>query len=272
MQGRGAHMVVSAAPKNIAKQSANEKHESRMTLRGPRGALRAHTLDSRKRRNQVVPMRDTSCPRIVPWGAARQRWTHRDGRKDIKNERSSVMSNVVCSNPQRKRRNATRKKQRRDFPTGPSRLYTKCFFLSSCTNNNQNPLNQAHRAHGTVQRRPCRKERLVVASSQSDLMQHRSEVLLRGARAALLVHDVGACDHDLHGDEDGEVHAHLGGGGGYDCKLQVSYGFFLWQHATSECQGNDRGNILSPSVAGRPSVKPPLTLLIVDWSSLRCDL
>jgi hypothetical protein len=35
---------------------------------------------------------------------------------------------------------------------------------------------------------------------------------------------------------------------------------------------DDRGNILSPSVAGRPSVKPPLTLLIVDWSSLRCDL
>ena len=31
-------------------------------------------------------------------------------------------------------------------------------------------------------------------------------------------------------------------------------------------------NILSPSVAGRPSVKPPLTLLIVDWSSLRWDL
>jgi hypothetical protein len=66
MQGRGAHMVVSAAPKNIAKQSANEKHESRMTLRRPRGDLRVHTLDSRKRRNQIVPMRDTSCPRTVP--------------------------------------------------------------------------------------------------------------------------------------------------------------------------------------------------------------
>ena len=53
------------------------------------------------------------------------------------------------------------------------------------------------------------------------MQQHHSKVLLRGTRATLLVHDIGACYHDLHSDDDGELHAHLGGGGGDDWEVRT---------------------------------------------------
>jgi hypothetical protein len=88
------------------------------------------------------------------------------------------------------------------------------------------------------------------------------EVLLRSTCAALLVDDVSASEHDLHGDNDCNVFAHSRGRRGDDWFIS-QYLYFAFEDKLF--------NLLAPSVAGRPSVRPPLTLLIVDCSSLRCS-
>jgi hypothetical protein len=88
------------------------------------------------------------------------------------------------------------------------------------------------------------------------------KVLLRRTCAALLVDDVCASEHDLHGDNDCDVFAHSRSRRSDDW-FKSQYFYFAFEDKVF--------SLLAPSVAGRPSVRPPLTLLIVDCSSLRCS-
>jgi hypothetical protein len=130
--------------------------------------------------------------------------SHTHGReRNGKNERF-LRDLCSSSNPQSEKNERNSKKQKTSgkFPTGSSRLCTPCFSSHHAPNNNQ-----IRKFHTHIR---------TIPSARFSLMQHHSEVFFRGARATLLVHDVGTCDHDLHGDDDGEVHAHLGSGGGDD--------------------------------------------------------